>query len=260
MRPIWEGSLSFGLINIPVKVYSGTAGTEINLDYLHSTDMSPIRYARICREDGKEIPYEDIVRGYEYRKGDYVVLTGEDFKNVDLKKTASIDVFSFVDSGEIDPMYSEKPYFLEPAEGSAKAYAVLREALKKSGKVALGKFVLREHEHVYMIKPKDHLLLMDELRYSDEIAKPTGLNIPDTEVRGKEVDMAIELIDKLSGRFEPEKYKDTYKVELEKVIQAKEKGRRILPKGKAPTPTKTTDLMATLRASLAKSRHATATA
>lgn len=255
MHSIWQGSLAFGLVNIPVKLYSATAGTQLDLDYLHKADLSPIRYARVCRKDGREIPFADIVRGYQYQKGDYIVLTDEDFAKANLEKTQSLDVFAFVNSSEIDPIYLEKPYYLEPEKGATKAYLVLREALKKSGKVGLCRFVLRDREHLGAIKPVDNLLVLDQLRFNDEVAKPTGLTIPTKEeVRAKEVDMALELINKLADHFTPEKYHDTYHEELEAVIKQKVEGKTPVAKGKSPTPTKVHDLMATLKASLENSK------
>src|SRR5215211_1486354 len=142
MRALWTGSLSFGLINIPMKLYSATQEHGLNFDMLHKKDLSPIRYARICKADGKEIPYKDIVKGYEYQKGDYVVLVEEDFKRANIKKTKSIEMIEFTKESEINPLYYEKPYYLEPDKGADKAYVLLREALLKSKKVGIAKFVL----------------------------------------------------------------------------------------------------------------------
>lgn len=256
MHSIWSGSLSFGLVNIPVKLYSATAGTDLDLDLLHKKDLSPIRYARVCRSDGKEIPYDEIVKGYEYQKGDYVILTEEDFKNADLTKTESLDVFAFVDGAEIDPIYSEKPYYLEPVKGATKAYAVLVQALKKSGKVGLCRFVLRDREHLGAIKPLDNMLVLDQLRYQEEIAPAKGLSLPSKEeVRAKEVDMALELIRKLEEHFTPEKYHDTYRESLDEMIKDKVEGKAPKQKGEAPKPTKVHDLMATLKASLEQTKR-----
>lgn len=257
MRPIWSGSLSFGLVNIPVRLYSATAGKALDLDYLHKTDKSPIRYARVCREDGKEIPYEDIVRGYEYRQGDYVVLTDADFKKVNLKRTRSIEVTRFVDAAEIDLMYPERPYYLEPA-GSDKAYVVLREALKKSGKAGVAKFVLRDREHLGIVKPQGDFLVLNQIRFAAEIEKPKELEKPEAgKPTGKEIELALTIIDHLSGPFTPEKYHDTYREEVEEMIHKKAKGKPVRAKGREPKATRSRDLMKALRASLidAKVRH-----
>lgn len=254
MKPIWTGSLAFGLVNLPVQLYSATAGTELNLDLLHKDDLSPIRYARVCKKDGKEIPYEDIVRGYEYSKGDYVVLTEEDFKKANVRKTQLIDVVSFVSEGEVDPIYLEKPYYLEPTEGASKAYAILREALRRSKKVALVKFVLRQREHLGIVKPLGNVLVLDQLRFADDIKEAKGLNLPDREPTGKEIDMALELINKLTEHFKPEKFHDTYEEEVEDMIENKAKGKKVTAKGTKPEITRGRDLMEALKASLEKAK------
>jgi DNA end-binding protein Ku len=251
-RPIWTGALSFGLINIPVRLHSATA-TEDQLDFdmLHKKDLTPIRYARVCRSDGKEVPYEDIVKGYEYRKGDYIVLTSEDFKSASPKKTKTVDIIDFVKESEIDTIYYEKPYFLEPEKGSEKAYLLLREALKKSKKVGVAQYVLRNKEHLGVIKPYGRVIVLDQLRYKDEIRKPAGLNIPETSnAKGKEITMALNLIDQLSEPFKPEEYHDTYKQDLKKMIAAKAKGKKFKSKEKEPEETEVVDLVAMLKASL----------
>ena len=240
---------------MPVKLYSATAGREIDLDILHKTDLSPIRYARVCREDGKEIPYEDIVRGYEYRKGDYLVLTDEDFEKVNLKKTKSVEIEEFVDEKEIEIIYPEKPYYLEPDKGADKAYVLLREALKKSGRVGVGKFVLRNREHLAIVKPMGDFLILNQIRFPEEIEKPKELTTPDvkTPVK-KELDMAMNIIEQLTEHFSPGKYKDTYRAELNDMLKQKAKGIKPKPKGKEPEMTKAHDLMLALKKSLEKSQ------
>lgn len=254
MRAIWTGALSFGLINIPIRLYSATATEEkLDFDMLHKKDLSPIRYARVCRADGKEIPYDEIVKGYEYQEGDYVVLTDEDFKKASPRKTKTIDILDFAKENEIDTIYYEKPYFLEPDKGAEKAYALLREALKKSKKVGVANFVLRNREHLAVIKPYGKAILLNQLRFKDELRKPEGLNLPDTaQAKNKEIDMALSLIKHLSEPFKPEEYKDTYKNELKKVIEAKAKGKKFKPKEKEPEATEVVDLVAMLKASLKK--------
>ncbi len=254
MRPIWTGALAFGLVNLPVQLYSATAGTELDLDMLHKDDLSPIRYARVCRKDGEEIPYDQVVRGYEYRDGDYVVLTDEDFKKANVRKTQLIDVVSFVPESEVDPIYSEKPYYLEPIEGAGKAYVILREALKKAKKVALARFVIHEREHLGIVKPLGKMLVLDQLRFADEIKKPTELEVPEIHPAAKEISMALELINELTEHFKPEKFHDTYQKELEEVIEAKAKGKKPKAKGTEPEITKTSELMNALKASLEKAK------
>lgn len=253
MRAIWTGSLGFGLVNIPVKLYSGSqSNSGLDLTMLHAKDLSPIRYARICRADGKEIAYEDIVKGYEYQKGDYVVLTDEDYAKANVRKTKTIDIVEFTMAADIDVRYFEKPYYLEPDKGAGKAYALLREALKKSGKVAIAKFVIRNREHLAAIMPVGNALVLNQMRFTNELRTPDGLQFPDATAKSdkKEIDMALNLIDHLTEPFVPEDYHDTYIEELEKVIDAKAKGKKPPTSGKAPVSTRSKDLMAMLKASL----------
>jgi DNA end-binding protein Ku len=252
MRAIWTGALSFGLVNIPVRLYSATAGTELKFNLLHQKDLSPIKYLRVCRADGAEVPYEDIVKGYEYQKGDYVVLTDEDFKRANVRRTKTIDISEFVDEKEIDLIYAEKPYYLEPDRGAAKPYVLLREALKRSGKVAVCKFVLRQKEHLGIVKPHGNVLLLEQLRFATEIREPEGIDAPTDEVVGdKEVEVALALINQLSEPFNPSEHEDEYTKELLGVIEEKSKGKTVrIQEGEEPAPTAATDLMATLRASL----------
>lgn len=255
MRAIWTGALSFGLVNIPVRLYSATSGTDLDLTMLHKKDLSPIRYARICRADGKEIPYEDIVKGYEYRKGDYVILTEDDFKKANVEKTKAIEIQEFVKESEIDPIYFEKPYFLEPEKGAEKAYALLRESLRKSKKIGIAKFVLRNREHLAAVKPSDDVLVLEQMRFDTEIRKPEELNLPDAKKAGnKEIQIALALIEQLTEHFDPKAYKDTYTDELKKVIDAKAKGKPVKAKGKEPKATEVADIMAMLKKSLEKEK------
>lgn len=255
MRAIWTGSLSFGLINIPVRLFSATQDQGISFDMLHKKDLSPIRYARICKADGKEIPYEDIVKGYEYQKGDYVVLVDEDFKRANVKKTKSIEMVEFVNETEIDPMLYEKPYFLEPDKGADKAYVLLREALLKSKKVGVAKFVLHNREHLAVVKAHKHLLILNQLRYLDEIRDYGDLKLPKEDISAREVTMAIKLIDQLTAHFKPEDFHDTYIEELKSIIDEKAKGIKPKAKGKEPKITNVKDIMSMLKQSLEKSNR-----
>ncbi len=251
MRAIWSGAISFGLVNIPIRLYSGSEERELNFDLLHKKDLSPIRYARICRSDGKEIPYEDIVKGYEYQKGDYAVLMDEDFEKVNVKKTKSIEIEEFVFEKEIDAVYFDKPYYLEPEEGAKKAYAVLREALLRSKKVAMARFVLRNRERIGVIKVRNNMLVLDQMRYQSEIKDPKDLSLPEKNLApAKEINIALSLIEQLTGPFKPEQFKDEFSKELKKVISAKAKGRRVKVVGKEPVPTKVPDLLKVLQKSL----------
>jgi DNA end-binding protein Ku len=255
MRPLWNGSISFGLVNIPVRLYSGVSPREgIDLDMLHKDDHSPIRFARICRKDGEEVPWNDIVKGYEYRDGDYVVLTKKELEAIDAKKTQTIDILQFVDESDVDIRYFEKPYYLEVVKGGEKAYALLRAALQKSSKLALAKFVLHEREHVAVIKPVGRALVLNQMRFPTDVREPGELHFPtDKEVTDKEVEMALKLVKQETRPFIPEDLHDTYTEELEEMIKDKTKGKKIpkpTPHTKAPKETSAKDLMSALKASL----------
>lgn len=256
MRPIWTGSVSFGLVNIPVNMFSGSNPRKgIDLDMLHKEDHSPIRYARICRKDGEEVPWENIVKGYEYQDGDYIVLTKKDLEAADVKKTKTIDIEQFVAETEIDVRYFEKPYYLEPVKGGEKAYALLREALERSAKVALATWVFHEREHLGIIKPVGKALVLDQMRFPSDLRNGADLNLPsDKIITDKEVEVALALIQQQTKHFIAEDYHDTYTEELEDLIEQKVKGHK--PKAKHEKQGKTTeakDLMASLKASLKKS-------
>jgi DNA end-binding protein Ku len=255
MRPLWSGALNFGLINIPVKLYSAAQERPLNFDLLEKDSLCPIKYARVCQDTGKEVKYQDIVKGYEYRKGDYVVLMDEDFKKAKTKKTDTIDIVSFTKIENIDPIYFDKPYYVEPDKKAAKAYLLLREALKRSKKAGVAKFVLRDREYVGIVQAKGDAIVLDRLRFDDEIRPSEDLALPKgKQFDKKQVDIALTLIDQLTEPFKPEKYKDKYTQELKRVISQK-------AKGKKPTKAKTSaeepkgevfDLMAALKASLQK--------
>jgi DNA end-binding protein Ku len=253
MRPIWNGSISFGLVNIPVRLFSGTNPHEgIDLDMLHKDDHAPIRYARICRKDGEEVPWNDIVKGYEYRDGDYIVLSKKEMDSIDAKKTQTIDIQQFVDEGDIDIRYFEKPYYLEVVKGGEKAYALLRAALQKSNKIALAKFVMHGREHIAAIKPVGRALILNQMRFPSDLREPGELHFPtEKEITAKEAEMALKLVKQETKPFIAEDLHDTYTEELEEMIKDKVKGKK--PKKIAasePTTTSAKDLMSALKASL----------
>ena len=252
MRALWSGSISFGLVNIPVRLYSGVNPHEgIDLDMLHKDDHSPIRYARICRKDGEEIPWDHIVKGYEYRDGDYVVLTKKDLEKLDTEKTETVDIQHFVDEDEIDVRYFEHPYYLEPAKGGDKAYVLLHSALEQSGKLALVKFVLRQREHLGVIKPVGNALVLNQMRFPTDLREATELRFPKASlVKPEEVKVALKLISQETKHFIAEDYHDTYTDELEDMIEAKTKGKKPKPHASKPRDTNSKDLMAALKASL----------
>ncbi len=256
MRPIWKGSLSFGLVNIPVRLYSATAGTELSFKLLHASDHGAIGYVKVCKKDGQQVPQEDIVKGYEYQKGDYVVLTEEDFEHANVKKSHTIDIQDFVKESEIDDIYFEKPYYLEPEKGAEKPYALLRDALAKSGKVGIAKFVLRNKENLATLKTSENAIVLEQMRYHDEIRPKDGLKLPKAEATKKEVDIALALIEQLTATFEPTKFSDTYKKDVMNMIQAKAKGKKSVVKSESlPPSTGVDDLMSALKASLEKHKE-----
>jgi DNA end-binding protein Ku len=236
-----------------VRLFSGTNPREgIDLDMLHKDDHSPIRYARICRKDGEEVPWDDIVKGYEYRDGDYVVLTKRDLEEIDAEKTQTIDILQFVDEPDIDVRYFEKPYYLEVTKGGDKAYALLHGALQKSGKLALVKFVMHEREHIGIIKPVGRALVLNQMRYPTDLREPGELNFPTSKsVTDKEMEMALKLVKQETKPFIPEDLRDTYTEELEELIKEKAKGKKpAKTKHAAPKETSANDLMSALKASL----------
>ncbi len=259
MRAIWSGTISFGLVNIPVRLFSGSESHTLDLDMLRKDDLCQVKYARVCRSDGKEIPYENIVKGYEYREGDYIVLEKEDFEKANVEKTKSIDIREFVKENEVDTIFYEKPYYLEPDKGGDKPYALLREALKKSKKVGIADFVMRNREHIAVLKPYGDILLLNQLRYYDEIRDTDELNLPDSKViKDKELKMALSLIDQSTSKFKPKEYKDTYIEDLKKIIESKAKGKTPKAKGKSPQPSKVIDMMTLLKKSLDQKKKSAA--
>jgi DNA end-binding protein Ku len=253
-RAIWKGSISFGLVNIPIALYPATRREELKFRLLRQSDLSPVNYKRVAEKDGKEVSWDQIVKGYEYEKGKYVVLKDEDFERVDLEATQTVDIQDFVDQEEIDPMFFYKPYYLEPQKGGDKAYALLRDALKDSGKVGIAKVVIKTRQYLAGVKPEDGALVLELMHFADEIADPGKLHVPKkTEVGKREMNMAKSLIDSMSSKWNPEKYKDDYREALMEVIEEKVEagGKEIEGKPKkAPKPTKIIDLVSVLQKSL----------
>lgn len=251
MRAIWSGAIGFGLVNIPVKLFSATQSSTLDLDMLDKHGHANIRYARINQSTGKEVAWENIVKGFKYN-GDYVVLTDDDFEKASPRKSKMIDISEFVREEDIDAVYFDTPYYLEPAKGGEKAYVLLREALKQSGKVAIGEYVLRTRENLCLLKPQNDVILLLKIRFAEEIRSYEDLNIPkDITVKPAELKMAQALINQLTPKKASlEKYKDTYDAELMKIIEAKAKGKKVTqPKFKI-VHNKSKDLMSQLKASL----------
>jgi DNA end-binding protein Ku len=253
-RAIWKGSISFGLVNIPIALYPATRREELKFRLLRKSDLSPVNYKRVAEKDGKEVPWEQIVKGYEYEKGKYVVLKDEDFERVDLEATQTVDIQDFVDQEEIDPMFFYKPYYLEPQKGGDKAYALLRDALKDSNKVGIAKVVIKTRQYLAGVKPEDGALVLELMHFADELADTGKLHVPrKTEVGKRELNMAKSLIDTMSSKWNPQKYRDEYREALMEVIEEKVEagGKEIEEKPrKAPKPTKVIDLVSVLQKSL----------
>jgi DNA end-binding protein Ku len=253
-RAIWKGSISFGLVNIPIALYPATRREELKFRLLRKSDLSPVNYKRVAEKDGKEVPWDEIVKGYEYVKGKYVVLKDEDFQRVDLEATQTVDIKDFVDQKEIDPMFFYKPYYLEPQKGGGKAYALLRDALKDTNKVGVAKVVIKTRQYLAGVKPEDGVLVLELMHFADELADPEKLHVPKkTEVGKREMSMARSLIDSMTAKWTPEKYKDDYREALMEVIEEKVEvgGKEIEEKPKkAPKPTKVIDLVSVLQKSL----------
>lgn len=254
MRAIWKGSISFGLVNIPIALYPATRKEELKFRMLRKSDLSPINYKRVAEKDGKEVAWEEIVKGYEYEKGKYVILKDEDFQRVDLEATQTVDIQDFVDLDEIDPMFFYKPYYLEPQKGGDKAYVLLRDSLKNSNKVGIAKVVIKTRQYLAGVKPEDGVLVLELMHFADELADAEKLHVPKKMEAGKrEMDMAKALIGSMSAKWDPEKYHDDYREAVMKVIEEKvEHGGEDLeekPK-KAPKPTKVIDLVEVLQQSL----------
>ena len=253
-RAIWKGSISFGLVNIPIALYPATRREEFKFRLLRKSDLSPVNYKRVAEKDGREVPWDQIAKGYEYEKGKYVILKDEDFQRVDLEATQTVDIQDFVEQEEIDPIFFYKPYYLEPQKGGDKAYALLRDALKDSGRVGIAKVVIKTREYLAGVKPEDGVLVLELMHFADELADPAKLHVPKkTEVSRREMNMAKSLIDSMSSKWNPEKYKDDYREALMEVIEEKVKagGKEIEEKlKKAPKPTKVIDLVSVLQKSL----------
>jgi len=256
---IWSGSINFGLVSIPVKLFTAVRSgkNDIAFNFLHKKDKGRIKNERVCSVDGKTVPWDEIVRGYEYEKGQYVILTDEDIKKASVEATQSVDIVQFVDAKEINPMLYDTPYYLEPDKKGRHAYALLREALKKSGKVGVAQVVIRTREHLAALRPLGDALVLETLHYADELMPYDQFELPPAKEKTPPTEMkaAMMLIDTMSEKFDLESFHDTYKEKLLTMIQARAKGKP-LPKikGKAPQPTNVVNIMDVLQRSLSERR------
>ena len=251
-RAMWKGSLAFGLVNIPIELYTATRDHRPKFRLLHAKDEAPVRYERVCQSEGKPVGWEDLVKGYEYEKGQFVVITKDDFKTAALEKTKTIDILDFVDPAEVDERYFETPYYLQPGKGADRAYALLREAIRDSGRIGIAKVILRDAQHLAAVEAIGDAMVLTMMRFADELADLNDFRFPKAEgIRPAELNMARQLIDSLSAKWNPEKYTDEYRDNLMKVIQAKLKGRKPrLEERETSQSADVVDLMARLRASL----------
>jgi len=255
---MWNGSISFGLVTIPVALYPATRREELNFRLLRKSDQSPVNYKRVAQVDGKEVPWENIVKGYEYEKGKFIVIKDEDFKRVDLEAAAqTIDIMDFVEVEEINPMYFQKPYYLEPQKGGEKAYSLLREALRDSGKIGIAKVIIRTREHLAGVKAQGNAVILEIMHFGDELIDADTIKFPKaSRARPKEVEMARKLIEGMTTKWDPNKYKDEYKTQLMKMIQEKIKHpqkKQTAPKAQKK-PSNIIDLMSVLKESLSHTK------
>lgn len=251
MKPIWTGAIGFGLVNIPVKIYSATESSTLDLDMLDKKDHANIHFKRVNANTGKEVAWENIVKGYKMPNDEYAVLTKEDFELASAKKTKTIEITDFVDEKEIDSLYYETPYYLEPDKSGARAYALLREALTKTKKVGIATFVMRAKETLAILKANEKVIILNRIRFEEEIKDVSNLHLPPkTQTKANELKMAVSLIEQLSGKFNITQYKDTYSAELMKVIKLKAKGTKVKKPTLKVVHSKAKDLMTQLKASL----------
>src|SRR6478609_211963 len=227
-RSLWKGSISFGLVNIPVELHTAVRDHRPKFRMLHASDKSPVKYERVCIRDGHAVAWEDLVKGFEYAKGHFVILTKEDFKAAAVEKTRTIDIIDFVETDAIDDRYFETPYYLVPSKGGERAYALLREALRESGRIGIAKFILRDAQHLAAVEVIDQALVLSVMRFADELADPKPLGFPASSgIRKAELDMAKALVNSLAAEWDPEKYTDQYRENLMRIIQAKMKGKKV---------------------------------
>ena len=257
MKPLWEGAISFGLILIPVKLYKATEERKPDFHLIREKDLCPVKYMRVCKFSGEEVPFSEIAKSYEYRKGDYIILHDEDFRKAYAKRSENIEIVAFADAAEIDSKYFEQPYYLEPEKGASKVYALLREALKRTKKAGIAKYVLHNLQHLGILNVDGELLILNQIRFESELRKPEGLKIPAYEkMAEKEIEIAIMLIDQLSTPFKPEDFKDTFSEEIKKIIEEKVKTGNIssIDEFQPEKPAEVIDLLEKLKLSLEEAK------
>jgi len=255
-RAIWSGAISFGLVNVPIKLFTATSQKDVRFHQLHDKDGARIQQKRVCSKDGEEIPLEHIVKGYEVSRDKYVVITPEELEALDPKASRTVDILDFVDLEEIDPVYYDSSYYMVPDKGATKAYALLLEAMRKSKKVAIARVVLRQKQHLVALRPLRNALSMETMLYADEVVSPDTLEgLPeDVEVTDRELAMAQQLIDSLADDFKPERYRDDYRERVMDLIERKAEGQEIVVNEEEEEQAPVVDLMAALEASVAAAK------
>jgi DNA end-binding protein Ku len=253
---IWSGAINFGLVTIPVKLFTAVKTDDLSFNMLHKKDEGRIKYERVCSVDGEPVPWDEIVKGYEYEKGQYVLLTDEDFAKVNPEATQSVDIVEFVELDRINPMFFDKPYYLEPTKQGRHAYALLREALAGSNRVAIARVVIRTKEYIAAVKPLEDALVLELMHWANEIVPSTTLDLPGGEkLPEKEMQMARMLIDTMSvEEFEPEKFNNQYHDQLLTMIEARAEGKELPKAKKVPARSKVVNLMDVLAQSLEESK------
>jgi len=251
-RSLWKGSISFGLVNIPIELHTAVRDHRPKFRMLHATDKSPVKYERVCIKDGHAVAWDDLVKGFEYAKGHFVILTKDDFKAAAVEKTRTIDIIDFVEADAIDDRFFETPYYLVPSKGGERAYALLREAIRESDRIGIAKFILRDAQHLAAIEVIDQAIVLSVMRFADELADPKPLGFPSSEgIRKPELDMAKALVNSLAAEWDPDKYTDQYLENLMRIIKGKVKGKKVtLEPEETPRKGEVVDLMERLRRSL----------
>jgi len=254
-RALWKGSISFGLVNIPIELHTAVRNHRPKFRMLHAKDKSPVKFERVCIRDGHPVAWEDLVKGYEFQKGRFVVMTKEDFQAAALEKTRTIDIIDFVKADAIDDRFFETPYYLTPSKGGERAYALLREAIRDSGRIGIAKFILRDAQHLCAVEVIQDAIVLTVMRFADELVDTAGFEFPSSEhVRKAELDMAKALVNSLAADWDPAKYTDQYRENLLRIIQSKAKGKEAaLEPAQEPRQAEVVDLMERLRRSLAQS-------
>jgi len=256
MAAIWKGTLSFGLVTLPVEMRTAVRDESLRFRLLHAEDNKPVKYQRVCTKDGEEVSWDEIVKGYEYSKGKFVIMTDQDFEAAALESSKAIDILEFVKEHEIDPRFFEKPYYLVPGKGGEKAYALLREALRSTNSVGIGKVTIRQKQWLVGVRAVGEAIVVESLRFANELVDPEEFSFPEgKDIRPQELKMAEQLVSNFSEEFDATKYTDQYRANLLKIIDAKRKGETIeFEAPPAPEETKVIDLMDKLRASLDASK------